>query len=93
MKEQRTDVERPAMISRASVFISGASFAGLACAYRMNELGYQVTVVEVGDGLRKGGTPVDVKAETIDILRRMGLLDAVRSRRLPPRRTVHECRT
>jgi 2-polyprenyl-6-methoxyphenol hydroxylase-like FAD-dependent oxidoreductase len=69
-----------------AVLVSGASFAGLATAYWLNRLGYRVTVVEVAKGLRRGGTPVDIEGETIDILARMGLADAVRAKALPPRR-------
>ena len=71
--------------SGAAVLVSGASFAGLATAYWMNELGYRVTVIEVANGLRKGGTPVDIEGETIGILARMGMIDAVRAKALPPR--------
>src|SRR5689334_10586887 len=69
-----------------SVLVSGASFAGLATAYWLNRLGYRVTVIEVAPGLRRGGTPVDIEGATIAILTRMGLMDAVRARALPPRR-------
>ena len=69
-----------------SVLVSGASFAGLATAFWLNRLGYRVTVVEVAPGLRRGGTPVDIEGETIAILTRMGLMEAVRARTLPPRR-------
>ncbi len=68
-----------------SVLISGASFAGLAAAWWMSELGYNVTVVEVARALRKGGTPVDIEGAAIDALARMGLLAAVRAASLPPR--------
>jgi 2-polyprenyl-6-methoxyphenol hydroxylase-like FAD-dependent oxidoreductase len=74
------------MASSTAVLVSGASFAGLATAYWLNRLGYRVTVVEVANGLRRGGTPVDIEGETIDILARMGLADAVRAKALPPRR-------
>lgn len=67
------------------VLINGASFAGLATAFWMNRLGHRVTIVELAPGLRRGGTPVDIMGETIDILRRMGLLDAVMAKALPPR--------
>jgi 2-polyprenyl-6-methoxyphenol hydroxylase-like FAD-dependent oxidoreductase len=67
------------------VLISGASFAGLATAFWLVRLGFQVTVVEVASGLRKGGTPVDIEGETIGILQRMGMFDAVRAKALPPR--------
>ncbi|MGY3454030.1 hypothetical protein [Bradyrhizobium sp. USDA 4353] len=50
-----------------------------------NRLGYRVTVVELAPGLRKGGTPVDIEGETITILKRMGMLEAVRAKTLPPR--------
>lgn len=71
---------------RPTVLVSGASFAGLATAYWLNRLGYRVTVVEVAKGLRRGGTPVDIEGETIEILSRMGLIAAVRAKALPPRR-------
>jgi 2-polyprenyl-6-methoxyphenol hydroxylase-like FAD-dependent oxidoreductase len=67
------------------VLVSGASFAGLATAFWLVRLGYRVTVVEIAPGLRKGGTPVDIEGETIGILQRMGLADAVRAKALPPR--------
>ena len=67
-----------------AVLVSGASFAGLATAFWLNRLGYRVTVVEVADELRRGGTPVDLEGETIATLTRMGLIDAVRAQALPP---------
>jgi 2-polyprenyl-6-methoxyphenol hydroxylase-like FAD-dependent oxidoreductase len=67
------------------VLVSGASFAGLATAFWLHRLGYQVTVIEVASRLRQGGTPVDIEGETIGILKRMGMLDAVRAKALPPR--------
>ncbi len=67
------------------VLISGASFAGLATAFWMTRLGHKVTIVETAAGLRRGGTPVDITGETVDILRRMGMLDAVLAKALPPR--------
>ncbi|WP_061975813.1 FAD-dependent monooxygenase [Aureimonas sp. AU20] len=68
------------------MLVSGAGFAGLATAYWLSQLGYRVTVLEAAPGLRRGGTPVDIEGETIDILTRMGLADAVREKALPPRR-------
>ena len=75
----------PAATNRPAALVSGAGFAGLATAFELNRLGYLVTVVEVAPALRRGGTPVDIEGETIDILARMGLLDAVRACALPPR--------
>ncbi|GAA4672588.1 FAD-dependent monooxygenase [Frondihabitans cladoniiphilus] len=69
------------------VLISGASFAGLTTAIWMHRLGYRVTIVENAPGLRKGGTPVDLKGDALRILDRMGILPAVRAKALPPRTT------
>jgi 2-polyprenyl-6-methoxyphenol hydroxylase-like FAD-dependent oxidoreductase len=70
---------------KRDILISGASFAGLATAYWMNRLGYNVTVVEIAGGLKKGGTPVDIEGEAIAVLARMGMVDDVRANALPPR--------
>lgn len=69
------------------VLVSGASFAGLATAYWMNRLGYKVTVVEIAKGLKRGGTPVDIREGTVDIVKRMGLFERIWSKRLKPKRT------
>jgi 2-polyprenyl-6-methoxyphenol hydroxylase-like FAD-dependent oxidoreductase len=67
--------------------ISGASFAGLTAAFWMRKLGYRVTVVETGAALKKGGTPVDIRDDTIGTVERMGLLEAIKGASLPPRVT------
>jgi 2-polyprenyl-6-methoxyphenol hydroxylase-like FAD-dependent oxidoreductase len=85
MNEQPFPVEQSARSTGAAVLVSGASFAGVATAYWMNRLGYRVTLIEVASGLRKGGTPVDIEGETIGVLARMGVIDAVRAKALPPR--------
>jgi 2-polyprenyl-6-methoxyphenol hydroxylase-like FAD-dependent oxidoreductase len=69
----------------SSVLVSGASFAGLATAWWMNKLGYSVTVVEIAKGLRKGGTPVNIREGVIDVVKRMNLLERIMSASLPPR--------
>jgi 2-polyprenyl-6-methoxyphenol hydroxylase-like FAD-dependent oxidoreductase len=65
-----------------NVLISGASFAGLSTAHWLNKSGHQVTVVEVGSGLKMGGTPVDIKDQTVDIVKRMGLFEQIKANRL-----------
>ncbi|KRE64780.1 FAD-dependent monooxygenase [Paenibacillus sp. Soil750] len=65
-----------------SILVSGASFAGLSTAYWMKKLGYNVTVVEIAEGLKKGGTPVNIRGNTIDIVKRMGLFDQIQSNRI-----------
>lgn len=70
------------MQRRKSVLISGASFAGLSTAYWMRQLGYEVTIVETAKGLRTGGTAVNIQGDTVGIVERMGILDAIRAQRL-----------
>lgn len=67
-----------------NVLVSGASFAGLTTAYWMNQLGYKVTVVEIGASLKKGGTPVDIKDNTVKIVKRMGLFEQIKAQRVGP---------
>jgi 2-polyprenyl-6-methoxyphenol hydroxylase-like FAD-dependent oxidoreductase len=70
-----TETER----RRLNVLVSGASFAGLATAFWMNRLGYAVTVIEIGKGLKTGGSPVDIKEGTVGIVERMGLLERIQA--------------
>ncbi|MBF4600557.1 FAD-dependent monooxygenase, partial [Frigoribacterium sp. VKM Ac-1396] len=73
--------------AQEQVLISGASFAGLATALWMRWLGYEVTIVEIGSGLKRGGTPVDIRDDTIAIVERMGLLEEIQAKALVPRVT------
>ncbi len=69
-----------------TVLIVGASFAGLSSAYWMSELGYDVTVVDIAPAVRRGGTAVNIQGATIDVVKRMGLFEKIRSNRLSLRR-------
>jgi 2-polyprenyl-6-methoxyphenol hydroxylase-like FAD-dependent oxidoreductase len=62
-----------------SVLISGASVAGPALAFWLTRLGFAVTIVEKAPSLRPGGYAVDFRGTSMEALRRMGLLDAVRA--------------
>ena len=83
--EQQNGNDAVAGGRNSSVLISGASFAGLATAWWMRTIGYAVTVVEIARGLRKGGTPVNIRAGVIDVVKRMNLLDRIVAASLPPR--------
>lgn len=72
------------MEQNKNVLVSGASFAGLTTAYWMNKIGYKVTVVEIGNHLKMGGTPVDIKDETVNIVKRMGLFEDIKAQRIGP---------
>jgi 2-polyprenyl-6-methoxyphenol hydroxylase-like FAD-dependent oxidoreductase len=65
-------------MTNPTVLISGASVAGPALAFWLVRLGYTVTVVEKASSLRDGGYAVDFRGKAIEVLRRMGLLEAVR---------------
>ncbi|MCF0065594.1 hypothetical protein MUK70_10960 [Dyadobacter chenwenxiniae] len=69
-------------VKNKNVLISGASFAGLTSAFWMVEMGYKVTVVEIGSGLKMGGTPADIKDQTVDIVKRMGLFQQIKANRI-----------
>jgi 2-polyprenyl-6-methoxyphenol hydroxylase-like FAD-dependent oxidoreductase len=59
------------------VLVSGASIAGPALAFWLAKQGTRVTVVERAPALRDGGYAVDFRGASVDVLRRMGLLDRV----------------
>ncbi len=70
------------IIKRKKVLVSGASIAGLSTAYWMNKLGYKVTVVEIANEPRTAGGAVDVKETAVDIAKRMGIFEQLKSNRL-----------
>jgi 2-polyprenyl-6-methoxyphenol hydroxylase-like FAD-dependent oxidoreductase len=82
MTPQQTAIAAETKRQHLYVLVSGASFAGLATAFWMNRLGYTVTVVEIGKGLKMGGSPVDIKEGTVDIVKRMGLLERIQANSL-----------
>jgi len=65
---------------KKQVLISGASIAGLTLAYWLNKYGYQVTIIEITKGLRRGGSPIDVRAEALDIAAEMGILEKIKAK-------------
>ncbi|MCL8250450.1 FAD-dependent monooxygenase [Aeromicrobium fastidiosum] len=68
------------MTEQQRVLVTGASVAGPAAAFWLDRAGYDVTVVEKAPELRPGGQNIDVRATGRDVLRLMGLEDAVRNR-------------
>lgn len=61
------------------VLVSGASMAGLCTAYWLNLLGYGVTVVEIASQPRTAGGAVDIKGPAIEVARRMGIYEQLKS--------------
>ena len=64
------------------ILVSGAGMAGLSAGINLAAGGHRVTIVERSDHLRVNGSPIDVRGEAIDVAARMGLLDAIRARRI-----------
>ena len=62
-----------------SALIAGASIAGPTLAYWLARYGWRTTVVERAPSLRLGGQNVDLKGAGLQVIRRMGLEDSVRS--------------
>ncbi|WP_244490335.1 FAD-dependent monooxygenase [Rhizobium sp. Root708] len=71
MKRAETD----AAVRR--ILITGASVAGNALAWWLTERGFDVTVVERHPQFRDGGQNVDVRGAGREVLKRMGLEQAV----------------
>ena len=69
-------------LNEKKVLVSGASIAGLSTAYWMNKLGYNVTVVEIANEPRISGAAVDLRGNTVDIAKRMGIFEQLKARRL-----------
>ncbi|MEV6443038.1 FAD-dependent monooxygenase [Amycolatopsis sp. NPDC051716] len=70
------------------ILISGASVAGPALAGWLGRSGWETTVVEAAPALRRGGYAVDFRGAThLEVLRRMGVLEAVRGSRTGGRTT------
>ncbi|NMO89972.1 FAD-dependent oxidoreductase [Actinomycetospora sp. TBRC 11914] len=61
--------------------VAGASIAGPAAAHWLSRRGAEVTVVERAPALRPGGQAVDARGVTREVIRRMGLDEAVRAAR------------
>jgi 2-polyprenyl-6-methoxyphenol hydroxylase-like FAD-dependent oxidoreductase len=62
-----------------TILISGASIAGLTLAYWLKRHGFHVTVVELAQGPRLGGSPIDVRGQALDVAEWMGILPQIRA--------------
>lgn len=65
--------------SNKSVLISGASIAGPALAFWLNQYGFDVTIVEVAPALRRGGYKIDIRGKAVDVVKKMGIYEAIRN--------------
>ncbi|KAI4224877.1 MAG: hypothetical protein L6R36_004329, partial [Xanthoria steineri] len=60
------------------ILICGGGCAGPVLAYWLARSGHQVTIVERFPALRTTGAQIDIRAQGIQVLQRMGLLDIFR---------------
>ncbi|MBE1582378.1 FAD-dependent monooxygenase [Nonomuraea angiospora] len=65
-------------LANRTVLISGASVAGPALAFWLRRYGFTPTVVELAPALRDGGYKVDLRGVAMQVVERMGMLEAVR---------------
>ncbi|GAA2141316.1 FAD-dependent monooxygenase [Actinomadura napierensis] len=72
-------------MENTKVLISGASIGGPALAYWLKRYGFDVTIVEVTDGLRAGGQAIDVRGPALEVAERMGVLNRIREERVEMR--------
>lgn len=72
-------------MAQPSILISGAGIAGPALAFWLSKTGYDVTIVELADGIRPGGQTVDLRGAGGDVVERMGLIGQMRERSLEQR--------
>ena len=67
-------------MARLKVLISGRGIAGNALAFWLSKLGHDITVIERFSGLRASGLQIDLRGHGIEVLKRMGLEEAFRSK-------------
>lgn len=73
------------VMQNTRILISGASVGGPALAYWLTRYGFEVTIVEVSQGLRSGGQAIDVRGPALEVAERMGVLDRIRAERVEMR--------
>ncbi|NUP01900.1 MAG: FAD-dependent oxidoreductase [Nonomuraea sp.] len=72
-----------------NILISGASIAGTSLAYWLRRHGFTPTVVERAPSIREGGYKVDIRGAALDVIERMGLLEAVNAHSTDMRVATH----
>jgi 2-polyprenyl-6-methoxyphenol hydroxylase-like FAD-dependent oxidoreductase len=62
------------------ILICGGGCAGPSLAFWLARAGHCVTIVERFSALRATGAQIDIRAQGIEVVKRMGLIDVVRSK-------------
>lgn len=63
-----------------NILICGGGCAGPSLAFWLAHIGHRVTIVERYPVLRAGGAQIDLRAQGIQLVKRMGLIDTIRSK-------------
>ncbi|MDI3389457.1 FAD-dependent monooxygenase [Streptomyces sp. B-S-A8] len=77
----QTQTQTQSRNQNRTVLINGGGIAGPVLAYWLHRHGLRPTVVERADGPRPGGQAVDIRGVALDVVERMGLLEAARKGR------------
>ncbi|QHC32168.1 FAD-dependent monooxygenase [Streptomyces sp. HF10] len=75
------ETEPRVSVRNSRVLIVGAGIAGPTLAFWLARHGFTPTVVERSRQVRGGGQAIDVHGRAVDVLTKMGLLDAARAAR------------
>lgn len=70
-------------MSKLNVLVSGAGIAGPVCAYWLHRLSsglIKTTIIERHNELRKAGQQIDIRGAGIQVIRRMGVEEDIRSK-------------
>lgn len=67
---------------KRTVLMSGASIAGLTLGYWLNKYGFDVTIIEISNSPREGGSPIDVRAGAWQVAKDMGILEVIRDKQI-----------
>lgn len=68
------------MSAPTNILIAGAGIAGPALAILLNRNGFKTTIVERADNIRTAGQQIDVTGPGVELIRLMGIDEAIRSR-------------
>jgi 2-polyprenyl-6-methoxyphenol hydroxylase-like FAD-dependent oxidoreductase len=63
------------------ILVSGAGMAGLSAGITLGA-DHDVTIIERANHLRVNGSPIDIRGESLKVAAKMGVLDAIRARRV-----------
>lgn len=67
-------------MANLNILICGGGCAGPSLAFWLVRSGHKVTIIERHPALRAQGAQIDLRAQGIDVVKRMGLLEVIRSK-------------